>query len=146
MKQETEMVAEKSEAPPARQHTWIEDGSTFTVEEDPHSDLPKLIGERFHGGTWTEGPLAREVLRLSGSLEDASEEVHLQIKENSRLADENLRFTDRVNALTARIEEALDLLIHETEGSRRVERAYRMLEAALLNTTNTTGSQTRGTK
>lgn len=109
--------------PAALRHEWTEDGATFAVEDI--SGNVCLEGEQFRGGTITsnEAVLAREVLFLASELK--RDDVTM------------VRLTDRLNALTARIEEALDLLIHETEGSRRVEQSYRMLEKAMMG--NTTG-------
>lgn len=109
----------------ARQHTWAEDGVNFTVIDNPHT--PHLIGERFTGGmvTSNEAVLAREVLRLRAMETETLNQAE-QITQ---------RLIDSVNALERRIEEALDLLIHETERSRRVEQAYRLLEKMMMDGT-----------
>lgn len=130
-------------------YEWAEDGATFAVENI--SGNVCLEGEQFRGGTTTsnEAVLAREVLRLA-------EQNSLLLRNLSDMADnraaehglsqqlsldleqaesENVQLTNRVNALTARIEEALDLLIHETDSSRRVEQVYRMLEKVMMDGT-----------
>lgn len=81
------------------------------------------------------------------SYKDVLEELAKTSRETSKLDDlaksryhdlaqleaDNLRLTDRVNALTARIEEALDLILYKTEEGGKIEEAYRKLETALLN-------------
>lgn len=129
-----ELSARQREAEP-RRHEWTEDGVTFAVEEDPSTELPKLIGERFHGGTWTEVPLAREILRQEERIDAHQQVVALQGSELHKSEAEIGRLTDRVNALTVRIEETLDLLIGEVDGSRKVEQAYRLLEKVVMDGT-----------
>jgi hypothetical protein len=125
-----------TDQPSARQHTWTEDGAAFTVENVCGNVC--LDGERFRGGTITsnEAVLARELLRVASNRD-------LQLRRLGHDYDlinsqelEIVQLTNRVNALTARIEEALDLLIHETDSSRRVEQAYRMLEKVMMDNVN----------
>lgn len=154
------IVGNDKRAGETHRHGWTEDGATFTVEEVPSSTMPKLIGEHFHdtwGCTGNEAVLAREILRQSELIEslqirarqnldqhrasyrDVLDELASACKEKTDVESENLKLTDRLNALTARIEEALDLLIHETEGSRRVEQTYRMLEKVMMDNTKGEG-------
>ena len=89
----------------SRKHTWTEDGATFTVIDNPHT--PHLIGEQFTGGVVSsnEAVLAREILHLS--------------KCNKRMRE--------------RVEKVIDILLHETGSSQRVEQAYRMLERMMMD-------------
>jgi len=90
------------------QHTWTEDGATFTVIDNPHTPRPPhLVGWRFTGGivSSNEAVLAREILYLS--------------KCNKRMRE--------------RVEKVIDILLHETGSSQRVEQAYRMLERMMTD-------------
>lgn len=106
-----------------RKHEWIENKTTFVIEadeEDPSYSAPLLAQSgRATRRTWgVEAVLAREILR--GRIEA------------TELTSENDRLTDRVNALTAQIEKALDLMLSGTESSHKIAEAYRKLEKVLL--------------
>jgi len=117
-------------------HEWREDSTNFVLEQpdpDDGSNL-KLYGVKVPHThlSGVELVLGREILRLSDQV-DEELQGQVDISQGAgRMAD---KLTDRINYLECRIEEALELMIHETEGSRRVESAYRILERALLTRT-----------
>jgi hypothetical protein len=134
-------------------HEWREDNTNFVLEQpdpDDSSNL-KLFGVRVPHThlSGVELVLGREILRQSGRIgilqrslsdtlknRDAVRGIKDELSHDlGREEAQNIKLTDCINYLECRIEEALELMIHETEGSRRVESAYRILERALLTRT-----------